>query len=239
LDTSFNPGIGPNNQITAIAIQSDGKIIIGDWFTSYNGSPVNRIARIHVDGSIDNTFNPSSGPNASISALAIQIDGKIVIGGGFVTYNGTNRKGIARVNFDGSLDNSFNPGAGVSNITTMAIQPDGKILIGGLFNTYDQTRRNGLARILGDGTLGVEQAHHSDYNQISVYPNPSIDFVSIKNTNRNIYPSYTIVDYCGKEILSGQLETETTKVDISQLPQGIYLLQIGDTKRYTYKLMKE
>lgn len=231
LDTNFDLGTGPDNQITAIAIQNDGKIIIGGWFTSYNGSPVNRIARLNVDGSIDNTFNPGSGPNANISALAIQSDGKIVIAGGFKTYNGTTRNGIARVNFDGTLDNSFDPGYGKSNITTMAIQPDGKILIGGLFT-------GGIARILGDGSMAVEETNYPDNNQISIFPNPSSDFISIKNRNRNLKPSYKIYNIFSQEILSGQLETETTAVDISRLPQGLFLLQIGETKGITFKFIK-
>jgi uncharacterized delta-60 repeat protein len=159
LDTSLDPFIGTNNSIHDIAIQSDGKIIIGGYFTSYNGTTRNGIARINTDGTLDTGFDSGIGTgedNGSVDAVEIQSDGKIIIGGDFDTYNGTARRGIARINTDGTLDASFNPGAGVSEydgITTIAIQSDGKIIIGGDFTSYNDTTRNGIARINTDGTL--------------------------------------------------------------------------------------
>jgi uncharacterized delta-60 repeat protein len=159
LDASFDPQLGPNNQITAIAIQDDGKIIIGGWFSTYNGSAANRVARLNLDGSIDNSFNVGVGPNNPVSAIAIQGDGKVIIGGNFTSFAGVTRRGIARLKFDGSLDAAFDPGYGVNggNVQAIAIQGNGRILIGGLFTSYDQVSRNGIARILVDGASSVEE----------------------------------------------------------------------------------
>ena len=154
LDVTFNPGAGANNSVLSISIQSDGKIIIGGYFTFYIGTTINRIARINVDGTLDATFNPGAGTNNPVFTTAIQNDGKIIIGGNFNSYNGVTKNYIARINVDGTLDATFNSGAGPSNsVYTTAIQSDGKIIIGGEFYTYNGATRNFIARLNTDGTL--------------------------------------------------------------------------------------
>ncbi|MBI4646394.1 MAG: T9SS type A sorting domain-containing protein [Bacteroidia bacterium] len=73
------------------------KIIIGGDFTSYDGTAINRIARLNADGTLDGTFNPGTGANGSVRTTSIQNDGKIIIGGDFSSYNGTGRNRIARI----------------------------------------------------------------------------------------------------------------------------------------------
>jgi uncharacterized delta-60 repeat protein len=154
LDASFNPGTGANERVRTIAIQSDGKIIIGGFFTSYNGTASNYITRLNADGSLDATFNPGTGANNFVNTSDIQSDGKIIIGGDFISYNGTTRNRIARLNADGSLDASFNSEAGTnSTVWTTAIQSDGKIIIGGQFTSYFVTARNRIARLNADGSI--------------------------------------------------------------------------------------
>jgi uncharacterized delta-60 repeat protein len=85
-------------------------------------------------------------------------DGKALIGGRFRTVNGVPRSGIARLNADGSLDASFDPGAGIGGSTKRGVnailaQPDGRIVIGGQFSQVDGVDRLCLARLEGDGTL--------------------------------------------------------------------------------------
>ena len=62
------------------------------------------IARLNDDGSLDNTFDVGAGVNGAVQAIALQPDGKVIIGGPFNSYNGLDRRGLARVNVDGSLD---------------------------------------------------------------------------------------------------------------------------------------
>jgi uncharacterized delta-60 repeat protein len=153
LDTGFNPGSGLNNYVANISLQSDNRILIGGAFTSYNGVNRNRIARLNMDGSLDNSFDPGSGANEFVNALSLQLDGKILVGGGFTTYNGVSRRGVARLNRDGSLDNTFNPGSGVNEgVYSIALQSDGKILLGGGFTTYNGVIRNRIIRLNEDGS---------------------------------------------------------------------------------------
>jgi uncharacterized delta-60 repeat protein/gliding motility-associated-like protein len=156
LDTSFNPGIEANNQIRTIALQSDGKIIIGGSFTSFNSTERNRIARLNTDGTLDTSFNPGAGANSFVNKTALQSDGKIIIGGDFTSYNGTVCNYIGRLNVDGTLDISYNPGTGTNwNVLTISIQPNGKIIIGGNFTSFNGTSRNHIARLNTDGSLDI------------------------------------------------------------------------------------
>ena len=81
----------------SLALQPDGKLLIGGNFTSYNGTPRNRIARLNADGSLDASFNPGTGANSSVYALALQPDGKLLIGGDFTAYAFTPRTRLARL----------------------------------------------------------------------------------------------------------------------------------------------
>jgi uncharacterized delta-60 repeat protein len=154
LDTSFNPGTGANFTVETTSIQSDGKIIIGGFFSTYNGIIRKSIARLNSDGELDLTFDPGTGVNNSLNSTAIQSDGKIIIGGAFSDYNGTARNNIARLNIDGTVDDSFNMGIGANGtVTEIAIQIDSRIIISGSFTTYDNLSRNRIARLNSDGTI--------------------------------------------------------------------------------------
>lgn len=129
LDSTFNGGTGANSSVMEVVIQENGKILIGGYFTAYNGVPRNCIARPNTDGSLDTTFDPGTGADY-VQDLAIQSNGKIVIGGYFSTFNGINRRFIARLNADGSLDDSFDIGSGANgNVDSIAVQPNGKVFI--------------------------------------------------------------------------------------------------------------
>ena len=158
LDTSFDPKSGTDGLIEAVAIQDDGKVLIGGWFSHvYDGTTRKYVARLNSNGSLDTGFNANIDAVFlfGISAVALQPDGKVLIGGDFTQIDGTARSGIARLNSDGSLDNSFSPGSGANAwVKAVALQPDGKVLIGGYFTqVYDGTPRSGIARLNSDGSL--------------------------------------------------------------------------------------
>lgn len=154
LDTGFVTGTGANVLVSAIAVQPDGKILIGGFFTTYNGSTVNRIARLNTDGSIDTGFTLGIGASDYILAIVLQSDNKIIIGGNFVTYNGVTANKIARLNADGTLDNGFNSGTGANNVVrSIVMQSDGRIVVGGSFTSYNGVAQNRITRLNSDGNL--------------------------------------------------------------------------------------
>jgi uncharacterized delta-60 repeat protein len=154
LDTSFNPGTGANGSVDDLVLQPDGKVIIVGNFTTVAGNARNRVARLNADGSLDTGFNPGAGADDLVTAVALQSDGKVLIGGFFTTVGGTARNFIARLNADGTLDNGFNPGTGANSaVLEVAAQPDGKVLIAGFFTSVNGTARGRVARLNADGTL--------------------------------------------------------------------------------------
>ena len=155
---TFNPGTSANARVWSVAVQADGKILLAGDFTTVNGQARNRIARLNANGTVESTatFNPGTGANNTLSSVAVQADGKILIGGSFTTVNGLTRNRIARLNADGTVESTatFNPGAGVDNsVNRVLVQADGKILVGGLFTTVNGQTRSNLARLNADGTL--------------------------------------------------------------------------------------
>ena len=150
LDGTFNIGSGANNQISTAALLADGKILIAGFFTSFNGTTRNRIARLNGDGSLDATFAPVSGANGSVGAIALQQDGKIVIAGGFTSYDGATRVRLARINANGTLDTSADSGI-INNfrysVRRLMLTADNEILVGGQFTSYAGTGRSSLAKL--------------------------------------------------------------------------------------------
>jgi uncharacterized delta-60 repeat protein len=161
-DGSLDEGFAVNTSgVSDFAVQPDGKIVVGGSFTQINGFSINRIARLNTDGSLDTSFQIGNGADSSVFAVAIQPDGKIVIGGAFSTFNNAAKPRLARLNADGSLDEGFNAGTGANNtsgpsntVTQIIIQSNNKILIGGIFNAVNGVARSaGIARLEANGTL--------------------------------------------------------------------------------------
>ncbi|HEX8174213.1 MAG TPA: Calx-beta domain-containing protein [Pyrinomonadaceae bacterium] len=160
-DNTFNPQFsGAYPFIDNIVVQPDGKVIIVGNFDHVSGQVTYGIARLNVNGSLDSTFNTGTGPDANPVGLALQPDGKVLIGGSFKSFNGTTANTVARLNVDGSLDTTFVSGtanqfssAWVNNIL---LQPDGKMYIRGSFSApgakpYFARLRNDLFVAWQDG----------------------------------------------------------------------------------------
>lgn len=149
---------GANNSVYAIASESDGSTIAVGNFTAINAFTAYRIARLDTNGLVDLKFKSGKGADDYISAVAIYNtsdanNGKILIGGGFASFNGQERKGLARLNKDGSLDETFNPGTGADGpVYAISIQANGGVYIGGDFSSYGGLPRNRVARVLDDGS---------------------------------------------------------------------------------------
>jgi uncharacterized delta-60 repeat protein len=160
-------GTGFNGDVLAVAVQADGKVLVGGYFTAYNGdaNAPDCLLRLNADGSLDNAFNAGgAGANGFVNALAVQADGKVLVGGFFTSYNGNAAAPdyVLRLNAGGSLDAGFNAGgAGADNtVFAVAVQADGKVLVGGVFTSYngnaaalDYLLRLNVDGSLNDGTL--------------------------------------------------------------------------------------
>ena len=185
LDSSFVPGAGTDNPIYAMAqnyVSGQRRIVIGGAFTTYNGISRNGVAQLLDNGNLDTSFSPFSGANATVYAVATQTDGKILIGGDFTQVNGTNCAHIARLNLDGSVDTSFNPGTGAGDsVRALAVQLDGRILAGGVFTNFNgNTNASHLVRLNANGSLDTT------FVMTNGEANGSVNAISVQTDTRII-----------------------------------------------------
>lgn len=168
IDNSFSIGTGFGRGeydaqevaeiLNCVSIFNDGRIFLTGGFLFYRGVWQGTMAELNSDGSINSTFNASNGngADANVNKMAVQPDNKILIAGYFDTYNGANRNKLARLNADGTLDNSFNAGTGPDScnfLNTIVLQSDGKILAGGNFAKFNNVSKSYIVRLNTDGSL--------------------------------------------------------------------------------------
>lgn len=155
-DPTFAVGKGfgsSSAMVMTLAIQSDGKIVAGGEFTTYQDIARNRIIRIGSDGLLDASFDPGTGFNDRVTAVVLQGDGKIVVAGAFTTYNGTTCNRLVRLNPDGSLDTTFAIGTGFNGaVEALAMRGGGKLVVGGAFTSFNGAVSNRIARLNPDGS---------------------------------------------------------------------------------------
>ena len=195
VDQAFNPGSGNTvvngTGIKTMALQSDGKLLIGADSSIMYGSGRIALNRLLENGDLDRTFNPNVPSGFSVLAVAVQADGHVIIGGDFnyladpTCCDRYDRKGIARLSADGSVDTTFDPGGGVNpiNVAALALQPDLKVLIGGGFTTYNSINRSGVARIHGDLRARIVSASYDGCMQITVTNQANRTYVIEASTN--------------------------------------------------------
>ena len=149
---------GPNSWLWADALQSDGKLILGGQFTSFNGVPRGPVARLNVDGSVDTNFSASvTAGEPTIHSVAVQPDGKVLAGGMFTGMNGAPRFRLARLNADGTLDTNFvatvTGSESFITVSDLALQSNSQIVISGSFDAVNGSPRTNIARLNSNGTL--------------------------------------------------------------------------------------
>lgn len=222
IDPTFNPGTGATNgDIDDMVRQADGKLVIGGTFTHYNGNFRPRFTRVNNDGSLDMGFNAGTGPDSFVLALALQPDGRILLGGFFDSYNDFIVRDAARVNPDGTLDETYGTVAGAfgldNGIYDIALQADGKLITGGLFSQFDGTPRNNVVRLNGGGSMDVPEGAHAMGGRLQAWPNPAIGTLRISRATTGM-----IVDAHGRMVREF---TRSAALDVTTLVPGWYILR--------------
>ncbi|MCB2409313.1 T9SS type A sorting domain-containing protein [Hymenobacter lucidus] len=143
---------GTDGFVDDCALQPDGKVVVAGYFDTYNTSPANNLVRLNADGTVDASFNIGFGASDEVYTVLVQPDGKILLGGYFSTFNGQACSGIARLNANGSYDDTFVPTLEAGSVVTdITVQPDGKILLAG--NLNPSSTNIGLLRLTATGTV--------------------------------------------------------------------------------------
>ena len=175
----FNPTA--NSIVNAVAVQPDGKILIGGYFTEltpegYGTSASNYIARLNHDGTVDSSFTPQA--NGVVRTIVLQANGQVLIAGEFTSVTGTGgtataRNYLARLNANGSLDTTFDPNPNAI-VYAIAAQTNGQLIIGGAFTSVQAngasaaTTRNHIARLNADGSLDATYDPNTDKTVLSL-----------------------------------------------------------------------
>jgi len=103
----------------------------------------------------DPTFKVGSGANGPVYSVVVQDDGKIIVGGEFTQISGQPRSNLARLNSDGTLDETFPQGT-EGAVYRLLKQTDGRVLVAGAFTELQGASRRGIGRILANGIIDPE-----------------------------------------------------------------------------------
>jgi uncharacterized delta-60 repeat protein len=147
-DTNFVSGLGSNIFTRAMALKPDGRILV---------STSSGLRRLHSTGAVDSSFevelDGDDGDGPAVRTLALQADGRLLIGGYFSKINDVPRTNVARLLSDGTVDMSFNAAVANQGVNAVALWPDGRIIIAGEFTTVNDVPRSRVARLHTDGSL--------------------------------------------------------------------------------------
>ncbi len=145
---------GGSPTVTAILLQPDGKVVMAGYWRAPSMQSTIVLTRFNADGSPDAGFvDPViDSYYSTVVSLALDGDGKLLVGGKFTAIAGVAQTGVARLHGDGTLDASFHADVD-ADVMTVQSQPDGKILIGGWFGTVNGTARTRIARLDAQGQL--------------------------------------------------------------------------------------
>ena len=190
VDYSFL-AVPPSSFVNKVIVQPDGKILLGGGFLNYAGSGKRYLVRLNSDGSIDNTFNPGgTGPDHLVQDMDLMADGRILIAGNFVSYDGIPTQFVARLFPNGILDYSFQVPPETLNgaVLAVAAHRENTVLVGGEFFTCGYTQPH-IARFTPTGavdtTFQVGSGFTGNVHDLLVLPDARIlvggDFYMYQN----------------------------------------------------------
>lgn len=140
-----------------VHVDVNGSIFIGGEFDTYNGANRTSITKLTPNGHTDYSFKCGTGFIGRVRDIITQPDGKIIVVGEIINYNGVTIKNIVRLNANGSIDNTFNVGTGLNGgsgfVKAVGLQSDGKIIVGGNFNLYNGIAVQKIVRLFPNGTI--------------------------------------------------------------------------------------
>jgi len=237
VDQTFPNGAdyGFDSSVYAIAVQADGKILVGGDFGYYYFDGDSYFApyliRLNPDGTVDTDFSTNN-LNGAVYSIAIQPDGKILLGGGFnyYDYDGNYYYHIIRINSDGSPDYTFPVGGGFNNdVYDIQLQSDGKILVGGVFSQYNGYDAYDIIRLNSNGSIdssfliGDNNVSFDNYvNTIKIQPdgkilvggafnyygNVSRNYITRLNSNGTLDTTFVVGNGFNNEVYSIDLQSD-------------------------------
>lgn len=247
----FNFGVD-QDFATAVAIQSDGKIVLGGhtYITSNPRLSYDfAVVRLNTNGDFDTTYGDNGVATAQIvneanytNGMIIQEDDKIVLAGRTVKLFDYD---LAMLRFDteGNLDTTFGNDGKVSTDVdgredhgyAIALQPDNKIILTGYSYPAGADDSAIVVARYTNETLGVEDNQNLEFR---IYPNPASDQLTLELNDASSIYQIEVFDVLGKKVISTEIQ-KVGRIDVSALAQGTYLLKLNsDNKTNTVRFVK-
>jgi uncharacterized delta-60 repeat protein len=230
-DTSFATGSGADGSVYAIAVYPTnsiyaGKVLIGGTFTHFDGTAISRLARLNADGSVDTNFdaNLGVGPSDAVRAIAIQLDGRVLVGGSFTNFNGAAVNYITRLNADGTRDTNFTANTSDS-VESITLQPDNRIVLAGQFAVANGVTRQHITRLLPSGatdpTINFGDGANGDVDTVIVQPADGMLVIGGSFSQYDDQPHANIARIYGSSITgSGAFEFTSANYQVDET--GVY-----------------
>jgi len=234
LDATFNnlsefgtttTTIPDQHRLYSLLLQPDGKILVGGNFGSVNGTTQAGVARLTTTGTLDGSFAPSLPTTAYAYSLALQPNGRVLVGGVFTTAQGSY---LTRLLATGQADNSFAPTANPNSLVrSLLVQPDGGIVLGGSFTTVGSQPAFGLARITAPNVLAVA-APAAVAARTQAWPVPAHSVLHVAPDAGAQPRTLELLDGRGRTVRTLPLTSAAeTALSVEGLPAGLYLLRVG------------
>ena len=221
--SSFNTGLGfrlgtstsvGTVQVLSLALSPDEtKLYVGGIFTTYNSATTNatRLARLNTsDGSLDNTFDMTTGANSTVSVIKLSTNG-LYVGGSFTSILGSSINRIVRITTGGTIDNTFSVGTGFnSGVNTITEDINKDIYVGGAFTTFTGTTNRRIVRLNSNGSKDT-----SFNNQGDIGFENQVNTIFVDNSNSIIYVGGLFTTYSGSSVLRFCKLSDTGTLDTS------------------------
>lgn len=251
IDEDWTPLV--NASVNDIARQSDGRLLIAGGFTTVGTETRAYVARLETDGDVDEGFNPA--PNGVVNSVVVDADGRILIGGEFtllqlddgqaddddgddVTDDDADRYNLARINADGSLDQTFTPTLNGA-VVDLEVMDDGDILVGGEFNRYAPDPdtvydlADSLVRLNADGTRDDSEEWNTDGSLQVILPLADGDYllggafrVFYSTADRSVRTTTSLVRYAPSGVDTTAWAT-TASVDPARYVSALTVQRTG------------
>jgi len=144
------------------------------------------------------------------------------LGGGFQNLNSSGQ-------FSGTNDDTL--------ILSNATMSNNNQLFRCIISSGTCTDTSSIAVLTVVNNVGINEV--SQNNLFSVYPNPADDQINVMSDAQLLGSAYTIYDNTGKLVLSGKINSENTVIDLGNLSGGIYLFNMGENMKQTFKAIKK
>ncbi len=234
-----------------VAIQSDGKILIGGhkWISNVQQKHDLFVARLNTDGSLDTSYGNNGVATARLvdganysNGIVLQADDKPILAG-YTILQGEINMAMVRFDTTGNLDSTFD-GDGMVSFDfegredyghAIALQADNKIILAG-YSYGGGGSEFEIARFLNDGTVGTEDFQNVEFR---LYPNPAIEQITIELSDASSNYQVTIFDILGKQVVATEIQ-KTGNINVSALASGTYLVKLtSENKTNVVRFVKQ